>query len=176
MLDWHKTSFLLLQFPSLVCLVPFHPLAQPFAKRSSFFWRCHRRLQFLLHINPVLLQIFLVAAVIPIFHLTAALVLGVLVHKFIGFLFFFRTGWLVSTAFPQQACAFEERRLVRVIHKSNFAFHILCPRLAFADRHENKGTFFGHTFCPKWPCFFMGDVKEKGRQFALFDAFMDASA
>src|SRR5208337_4646921 len=107
MLDCHKTSFFLLQFPSLVFLVPFHSLSQPSPQSSGFFRGSHCRLQFSQQIKHILLLVVLEngASFFLIFHLPVALVLWVAFgefHCFFGFLF----RWLIPTARLQQPFTF----------------------------------------------------------------------
>ena len=153
----HTTSFLLFQFPSLVFLVPFHPFPQPPPQHSSFFPVMPSPLAIPSAYKSNLVEgLPCCRPVIPIFHLAIALVFGVLVRKFIGLLFFFLAGWLIAAAFPQQACAFQKRSLIRIVHEPNLALHFLGPCLAFADRHENERAFFGGALGPERPRFFMG--------------------
>ena len=56
-------------------------------------------------------------------------------------------------------------------------FYPVAPRAVFAGwNYRNARPLLGFAFCPKQRGFLAGDVKEKGGQFALLDAFVDARA
>src|SRR5208337_4382768 len=107
MLDCHKTSFFLLQFPSLVCLVPFHSLSQPSPQSSGFFRGSHCRLQFGQQIKHILLLVVLVngASFLSIPHLPVAFVLRVTFGEFSCF-FGFLLRRLIPAARLQQTLTF----------------------------------------------------------------------
>src|ERR1035438_7156414 len=177
MLDWHKTSFSLLQFPSLSGFVPFHSLSQPSPQSSGFFRGSHCRLQFCQQIKHILLLVVLVngASFLSIPHLAVAFVLRVAIRKFLGFPGFFLR-WIMATARLQQTFTFLKQTLIRVVHKTDSALYFLRPSLALTDRHDDERTFLGSALCAEQSGFLVGDVKEKGRQFAFLDAFIDAGA
>src|ERR1039458_10361527 len=131
MLDWHKTSFSLLQFPSLSGFVPFHSLSQPSPQSSGFFRASHCRLQFCQQIKHILLLVVIVnrASFLLIFHLPVALVLRVAFGKFSGFPSFLLRR-LIPAARLQQTFTFLKQTLIRVVHKTDSALYLLRPSLA----------------------------------------------